>query len=354
LVDDLLDISRISRGKIELRKELVELSGVVAHAVEAVRPLFDDHKQQLEVSIPGEPILLEVDATRVEQILLNLLINTARYTPRNGRIWLTVEKLEREVVIRVRDTGIGIEPEVLPKVFDLFSQGERRAGRTHEGGGIGLNLAKNLVELHGGTITAHSQGVGMGSEFLVTLPTASVALAEKKQTPPVSRPESSEALPRRRILIVDDNVQAADSLQTLLSAFLGQEVRVAYSGKEALKVAALFLPHVILLDLEMPEMDGYEVAMRLREQSCGAEAVIVAVTGWGHEEYRRRSRESGVDQHLVKPVTARDLKAMLASLPLKGQDQFSDSGPGIVGSGGDRYPIRVTPPLAASDSAGPA
>jgi len=322
LVDDLLDISRISRGKIELRKELVELAGVVGQAVEAVRPLFDDHEQELHVSIPGESILLEADATRLEQILFNLLINAARYTPRGGRIWLLVEPLQNDVIIRVQDTGIGIEPDLLPKVFELFSQGERRVGRSQEGGGIGLSLAKNLVELHGGTITAHSEGADLGSEFVVKFPIASRAQAERQQIPPVSPPEISEVLPRRRILIVDDNVQAADSLGMLLSEFLGQEVRVVYSGEAALDLAGSFLPQVILLDLEMPGMDGYSVAARLREQSELSEAVIVAVTGWGHEEYRRRSREIGFDRHLVKPVTARDLKAMLAELERTSEKRY--------------------------------
>jgi PAS domain S-box-containing protein len=314
LVDDLLDISRISRGKIELRMETLELAGVVSQAVEAVRPLFDDHQQKLHVSIPGESILLEADATRLEQILFNLLINAARYTPRNGQVWLDVEPLQKEVLIRVRDTGIGIEPDLLPMVFDLFSQGERRVGRSHEGGGIGLNLAKNLVELHGGTITARSQGADMGSEFVIKFPIAFRAQAERQQAPQVGRPEISAVLPRRRILVVDDNVQAADSLGMLLSKSLGQEVRVVYCGEAALELVGTFRPQVILLDLEMPGMGGYEVAMRLRELPELSDAVIVAVTGWGHEEYRRRSREAGFDLHLVKPVMATDVRAVLAEL----------------------------------------
>jgi PAS domain S-box-containing protein len=279
LVDDLLDISRISRGKIELRKEPVELAAVIAAAVEAVRPLFDDHEQVLHVAVPGESIVVEADVTRLEQVLFNLLINTVRYTPRGGQIWLEVEKLAREVVIRVRDTGIGIEPELLPKVFELFSQGHRRVGPSHEGGGIGLSLARDLVELHGGTISARSEGADRGSEFVVTFPLSSFAPAENKRAPSASHPEISAVLPCRRILIVDDNVQAADSIGMLLSTFLGQEVRVVYSGPDALEQAAKFLPQVILLDLEMPGMDGFEVAARLRQQPQCFEAFIVAVTG---------------------------------------------------------------------------
>ena len=322
LVDDLLDVSRISRGKIELRKELVELAAVVAQAVEAVRPLFDEHHQALHVSIPEESILLKADPTRLEQILFNLLINAAKYTPQGGGIWLDVEQLQSEVIIRVRDTGIGIEPDLLPKVFDLFLQGERRVGLSHEGGGIGLSLAKNLVELHGGTITAHSQGPDIGSEFVVKLPMISRGQSKREQIPEAIKPEASELLPRRRILIVDDNVQAADSLGKLMSVVFGQEVGVVYNGKSALEMAGSFLPEVVLLDLEMTGMDGYEVAMRLRERSECSKALIVAVTGWGHEEDRRRSREMGFDLHLVKPVTARDLRAMLTDLKQKLQEHW--------------------------------
>jgi CheY-like chemotaxis protein/two-component sensor histidine kinase len=317
LVDDLLDISRISRGRIELRKELVELAAVVAQAVDAVRPLFDEHRQELHVSIPEDSILLKADPTRLEQILFNLLINAAKYTPQGGRIWLDVEPTESEVIIRVRDTGIGIEAELLPKVFDLFLQGERRVGLSHEGGGIGLSLAKNLVQLHGGTITAHSQGPDIGSEFVVNLPMASRIESRREHTPEAIQSAASESLPRRRILIVDDNVQAADSLGRLLSVVFGQEVRVVYNGKSALELAGSFLPEVILLDLEMTGMDGYEVAMRMRQHPECSKAQIVAVTGWGHEEDRRRSRETGFDLHMVKPVTARDLRAIFIDLEQK-------------------------------------
>jgi signal transduction histidine kinase/CheY-like chemotaxis protein len=312
LVDDLLDVSRISRGKIELRRELVELAPIVAHTAEAVRPLLDEHHHRLLVSIPDGSILLDADPTRLEQILSNLLLNADKYTPQGGRIWLDVEPSQGEVAIRVRDTGIGIEPDLLPKVFDLFLQGERRVGIAHEGGGIGLSLAKNLVELHGGTITAYSQGPDMGSEFVVRLPVISRVRPERKPSPRVIRPEVPAPLPRRRILIVDDNVQAADSLGRLMSGAFGQEVRVVYNGKSAQETAESFLPEVILLDLEMTGMDGYEVANWLRGRSECSQALIVAVTGWGQEEDRRRSREMGFDLHLVKPVTARDLRAMLA------------------------------------------
>jgi CheY-like chemotaxis protein len=314
LVDDLLDVSRISRGKIELRKQAVDLRDVIVHTVEAVLFHFDEQDQKLHVSIPEGSIFSEADPTRLEQILSNVLLNAARYTPRGGNIWLDVERSLGVVEMRVRDTGIGIEPDLLPRVFDLFLQGQRRVGRSHEGGGIGLSLAKNLVELHDGTITAHSQGPGMGSEFIIRLPLSAGVCVERVPSPPPFPSQVPDSLPCRRILIVDDNEQAANTLGRLLSVVFAQEVRVVYNGLSALNEAESFLPDVVLLDLEMSVMDGYEVAMRLRERPQNSNTVIVAVTGWGQEEYRRRSRDVGFDLHLVKPVTAKDLKAMLADL----------------------------------------
>jgi CheY-like chemotaxis protein len=314
LVEDLLDVSRISRGNIELRKEVVELAELIAHSVEAVRALVDEQHQKLHVSIPDKSLLVVVDPTRMEQILTNLLINAAKYTGHGGEIWLAVERTGGVVVIRVRDTGIGIDPELLGKIFDLFVQGERRSGPYRNGVGIGLNLVRNLVELHGGTITAHSQGPNMGSEFCVELPVFGGLRPERKPFPKPIQPAVSELLPRRRILIVDDNVQAADSLGRLMSRVFGQEVRVVYNGKSALVMAGLFRPEMILLDLEMAGMDGYEVATRLRADPEHSGIMIVAVTGWGHEEDYRRSRAMGFDLHLVKPVTAKSLRGMLTDL----------------------------------------
>ena len=321
LVDDLLDVSRISRGRIELHKRVVELAPVVSQAAEALQPLFDEHRQELHVSIPEESIYLNVDPTRLEQVLFNLLLNAEKFTPEGGQVWLEVEPVQSHVVIRVRDTGIGIEADLLPKVFDLFLQGERRIGLSHEGGGIGLSLARNLVELHGGTIKAHSPGPNMGSEFVVSLPVISPVRSESPPPPQVVQPDVSEPLPRRRILIVDDNVQAADSLGRLMSDVFGQEARVVYDGIKALETAESFLPHLILLDLQMVGMDGYQVAKRLRDHPQCSKALIVAVTGWGHEEDRRRSREMGFDLHLVKPVTASDLRAVLIDLKSKLEEQ---------------------------------
>ncbi len=321
LVDDLMDISRISRGKIELRKRVVDLVTLAAESVEAVRPRLDEHLQDLRVILPVSPIFVEADPTRLDQILSNLLLNASKYTPRGGQIDLEVETSQNKVVIRVRDTGIGIDSSLLPKVFDLFLQGERRAGLSHEGGGIGLSLAKNLVELHGGTITAHSKGPDQGSEFVLRLPTTSRMGPDRETLSQTARIASVDSLPRR-VLIVDDNVQAADSLGRLMTAVFGLDARVVYNGHAALELAGSFLPEIVLLDLEMTGMDGYEVAMRLRERADCAGAQIVAVTGWGHEEDRRRSLEMGFDLHLVKPVTAQVLRALLADLDGKLEPQY--------------------------------
>lgn len=312
LVDDLLEVSRISRGRIELRKQVVDLATVVAEAIETVQPQMDKRHQELQISLPEESIELEADPTRLEQILLNLLTNAAKYTDAGGRIGLTAERDDGEVVVRVRDTGIGITPEMLPRIFDLFFQGERRLDRSLGGMGIGLSLVKSLVEMHGGSITAHSQGLGMGSEFVVRLPVLSGSQADEVDSPQSVRSDTPEVLPRRRILIVDDNVIAADGLGRLLALVYGQEVRVVYDGPSALDMAGSFQPEIVLLDLGMAVMDGYEVAMRLRERPECAGALIVAVTGWGHEEDRRRSREAGFDLHLVKPVNADTLRGLLA------------------------------------------
>jgi CheY-like chemotaxis protein len=315
LVDDLMDVSRISRGKIELQRTVVELAPLVSQVVDALRQLFEDQRKTLQVCVPEKSICLEADPTRLEQLLFNLLMNASKFTPGGGQIWLDVEPIEDEVVIRVRDTGIGIEAELLPKVFDLFLQGERRIGLSHEGGGIGLSLAKNLVELHGGTIKADSPGRDMGTEIVVTLPVLTTAASTRTKAPSqIVQPDVSAPLPRRRILIVDDNVQAANSLGILMSEVFGQDVRVVYDGKSALEMAASFLPQVVLLDLQMAGLDGFQTAMLLRRQAHCAKAVIVAVTGWGHEEDRRQSREAGFDVHLVKPVTAIDLRALLIGL----------------------------------------
>jgi two-component system CheB/CheR fusion protein len=312
LVEDLLDVSRISRGRIELHTRVVVLSAAVAEVVEAVRSRVEERRQALEISLPAESIRLEADPTRLEQILLNLLTNAVKYTDIGGRIGLAAERDGDQVVVRVRDSGIGIAPEILPRVFDLFVQGDRRLEQARGGMGIGLSLVKDLVERHGGTITAQSDGPGMGSEFVVRLPALPAVEASPSGAQPPDRADLPGILPRRRILVVDDNAVAAESLGRLLDRVLGQEVRVAYDGTAALDLVEAFRPELVLLDLGMAAMDGYEVAMRLRERPGNTGMRIIAVTGWGQDEDRRRTRETGFDHHLVKPVNLTVLKELLA------------------------------------------
>jgi PAS domain S-box-containing protein len=311
LLDDLLDVSRISRGRIELRKEAMDVAAVLRRSVEAVRPLIEERRHELTLALPAGALRVEADPTRLEQVLTNLLNNAAKYTDPGGRIGLTAERAGDEVVVRVRDTGIGIAPGMLPRIFDLFVQAERRLDRAQGGVGIGLTLVKKLVELHGGRIEAASGGLGQGSEFVVSLP----ALADER---PCERGRAAEqgeaaALPCRRILVVDDNQDAADSLGLLLR-LAGQDVRTAYDGPSALDQVQAFRPALVFLDIGMPGMDGYEVARRLRQQSDLKDVVLVALTGWGQEEDRRRSREAGFDRHLVKPVEPSALEALLADV----------------------------------------
>jgi PAS domain S-box-containing protein len=311
LVDDLLDVSRITRGKIQLRREPVHLAAVVGRAVETCQPLVEARRHQLTVSLPEASVRLEGDSTRLEQILTNLLNNAVKFTEEGGHIWLTAVREGAEIVLRVRDTGIGIAPEMLPRIFDLFVQAERRTDRSQGGLGIGLTLVRRLVEMHGGTVQASSPGLRKGSEFIVRLP----VLAEVPRDNGVGMPGEAEPAPAflspSRILVVDDNADSAESLATLLRLG-GHEVRVAYGGREALEIAQAEQPQIVLLDLGMPGMDGYEVARRLRQQPGMERVFLVAVTGWGQEEDRCRSSTAGFDQHLVKPVEPAALQKVLA------------------------------------------
>jgi PAS domain S-box-containing protein len=312
LLDDLLDVSRISRGRIELRKEAIDVSAVIARAVEGVRPLIDERRHELTVSVAPDAGQVEADPTRLEQIFANLLNNGAKYTDPGGHIRVTAEREGREVVVRVKDDGIGISREMLSRVFDLFVQAERRLDRSQGGVGIGLTLVRRLVELHGGKVEAHSQGLGQGSEFVVRLP----ALDPKG----VSQPRDAEAqgasttqARSRRVLVVDDNEDAAESLAMLLR-LEGQEVRVAFNGPAALQVAREFRPQVAFLDIGMPGMDGYELARRMRSLPLLKGVVLVAQTGWGQEDDRRRSQQAGFHEHLVKPTDPAALRSLLVSL----------------------------------------
>jgi CheY-like chemotaxis protein/two-component sensor histidine kinase len=309
MVDDLLDVSRITRGKVDLQKETITLADVVDLAFEASRPTIDAYRHQLSVVLPDEPIVLEVDPPRLAQVLSNLLNNAAKYTDEGGRISLAAEKLDREVLIRVRDSGIGIAPEMLPKVFELFTQADQTLSRSRGGLGIGLTLVRSLVEMHDGHVTAHSTGLGQGSEFLVRLPLASQS--DSKVAAVIdANPPIEEELPRRRILVVDDNRSNAQSLELLLRA-LGQEVYMAFEGPEAVELAVKHRPEVILLDIGLPVMDGYEVARRCRENEGTDGLTLVAMTGYGQESDRLRSQEAGFDAHLVKPVKLDDLRRLL-------------------------------------------
>jgi PAS domain S-box-containing protein len=308
LVDDLLDVSRISRGKIRLEKRRVALAVVLASAVEAARPRIDARRHELTVCLPPEAVWLEADAVRLAQVFANLLNNAAKYTEEGGRIRLTAECDGAEVVVYVRDNGIGISPEMLPRVFELFTQAERALGRSEGGLGVGLALVRTLVEMHGGRVEAHSGGAGKGSEFVVRLPVLR-APSKEESGQGVARVEVTG--PSRRVLVVDDNRDAAESLAKFL-ALSGHDVRTAHDGKAALEAARAFRPEVVLLDIGLPGMDGYQVARRLREQEGERHAFLAALTGYGQEDDRRRSREAGFDAHLVKPTDPDDLLALVA------------------------------------------
>jgi PAS domain S-box-containing protein len=309
LVDDLMEISRITRGKIELRKERVELARVVRSAVETSRPLIDAAGHQLTVDLPTEPLGLQGDAVRLAQVIANLLNNAAKYTDAGGHIWLSVYRDGGSAVIAVRDTGIGIPQDMLPRVFDLFMQVDRQDGIARGGLGIGLALVKSLVEMHGGSVEARSAGPGRGSEFVVRLP---VAASQDPADAPASTTRPSAILAARRVLVVDDNRDAAQSLAMLLR-LLGADVHVAYSGAEALAVLPTFKPAAVLLDIGMPGMDGHEVARRIRSQPAFRGVKLIALTGWGQVEDRNRSKSAGFDHHLIKPADVRALQGLLTS-----------------------------------------
>ena len=309
LIDDLLDVSRLTRGKIVLRKERLELADVVAQAIETVRPLIDEKGHVLEVSLPAESVAVEGDAARLMQVLANLLANAAKFTTPGGPIRLSVARSDGEAVIRVKDEGAGIAAELLPRVFDLFVQESMSLDRRQGGLGIGLTLVRTLVELHGGRVAAQSRGTGQGSEFIVHLP----ALGDARRDALPLRAEEPSAVSRRqlRILVVEDNRDAAESLMTLLQ-LNGHEVRVSHDGLEALAVVDGFSPDAAFLDLGLPGLDGYEVARRLRATPVGRSLLLVALSGYGQEEDKRRAAEAGFDHHLTKPIDFTVVERLLA------------------------------------------
>lgn len=305
LVDDLLEISRITSGRVVLRQERITVSAIVEWAVEAVQPLVKELHHELNVSMPPEPIWLNADAARLEQVLVNLLTNAAKYTDKGGRIKLTAQQEGNTAVLRVSDTGIGISTELLPNIFDLFTQAERSLDRSQGGLGIGLSLVRQLVELHKGTVEAHSI-LGKGSEFIVRLPVMPAPL----QLPSSPVLKTNPANEKCRVLVVDDNIDAAQSLAMLVE-ISGHETQVAYDGPSALKAALTWQPDVVLLDIGLPGLNGYEVAMRIRQESKRKDIVLVALTGYGQNSDRKRSQDAGFDHHLVKPADFDEVERIL-------------------------------------------
>ncbi|HEY6204084.1 MAG TPA: ATP-binding protein [Candidatus Limnocylindria bacterium] len=308
LIDDLLDVSRITRGKIELRQEAVLVSTLVTRAVEAARPVIDERGHRLTLDLPDEPLTLSADPARLEQVLANLLNNAAKYTDVGGRIWLRAFVDAGHLVLSVKDNGAGLTPAMRDHVFDLFVQGPDVRAYARGGLGIGLTLVRRLVEMHGGTVEARSDGPGQGSEFIARLPIRPVS-----QVVPHNDPIGAglSALPKRRVLVVDDNVDAADALAELLRDY-GHDVRAAHDGPSAIEQAALHRPDIVLLDIGMPGFDGYEVARRMRGE-LGSKATLVALTGYGEARHRRLSRAAGFDQHVTKPIDIRKLEKLLTA-----------------------------------------
>jgi signal transduction histidine kinase/ActR/RegA family two-component response regulator len=306
LVDDLLDVSRITRGKLELRKDVIPLASVLADAVETVRPLLDGNRQRLTVQQPELPIRLVGDAVRLTQVFANLLDNAAKYSSAGSEIGLRVDADDEAVSVHVCDQGIGIRPEAIPAIFEPFEKGEVPA-HCRGGLGIGLTLARQLVELHGGTISVHSAGPGHGADFLVRLP--------RSEPAPQHQPDEGRAHPR--ILVADDNVDSAESLGLMLR-LMGNEVRVAYDGSQALQEAGAFRPDVIVLDIGMPRLNGYDTARRIRELPWGKNVLLAALTGWGQAEDKRRASEAGFDCHFTKPMTPDTLAQLTHRIAQRG------------------------------------
>ncbi len=312
LVEDLLDVSRISRGKIDLRIGRVDLADLVRNAVETSQPLIDRRRHRLDVHLPPDPTPIDVDGTRIAQVIANMLNNAAKYTPRGGTISLSVVREPEHVTIRVHDSGIGIAPELLESIFDMFVQADTRLEREMGGLGIGLTLVRHFVEMHGGTVRALSDGSGRGSEFVVTLPVVAPQPAARSNEPgahPRKQPQGG-----LRILVVDDSRDSADSMSSLLRTF-GNDVAVANSGIEALEHLAERPPEVVLLDIGMPGMNGYEVARRIRADPLSKDVLLIAITGWGQATDRSLSREAGFDHHMVKPV---NIDMLLAAMHTRG------------------------------------
>jgi signal transduction histidine kinase/ActR/RegA family two-component response regulator len=308
LLDDLLDVSRITRGRLQLKVETVSLDSIVDAAVEIARPLIDARHHHLKIALPATPVLLSVDPLRISQSLANLLTNSAKYTDGEGEIDLTARVTEEGLVLVVRDNGIGFAPETAPHLFEMFSQASSAVARSEGGLGIGLALVKGLIGLHSGSVEAHSPGVGRGSEFVIRLPKSAIAFISPEAPGEVVVPRAGTST--SRIMVADDNRDAADSLAMLLKT-QGYQVTVGYSGAEALQMARATAPHVAILDIGMPDMTGYEVAAQLRAAPWGKDICLIAVTGWGQEDDKARAAAAGFDHHLTKPVDPDDVARLL-------------------------------------------
>jgi CheY-like chemotaxis protein len=307
LVDDLLEISRITSGKVELRREAIDLNAVLRNTVEASISFIDENRHKLDLLIPETPLMVYGDLVRLEQVFTNLLNNAARYTPKGGRIWVSARQEGEAAVVSVRDNGIGILPDMLPRLFDLFAQERRNGAGTQQGLGIGLNLVQRLVDMHGGSVEAKSPGKDQGTEITVRLPLSRTA---EKSVEPETAVTPAEGT---RVLVVDDNHDAGEVLAMLLES-MGFETRAVDSGAGALATLPDYQPDLILMDIGMPGMNGYEVARRIREQRQYDHIKLVALTGWGQEKDRLLSRESGFDHHLTKPVDFKVLKGLITSI----------------------------------------
>jgi len=311
LVDDLLDANRISRGLITISRKRVDLADIVRHSVEAAEPSVRQHEHELMVQLPSREVYVEADTVRLTQAITNLLVNAAKYTEPGGRIALSVKRDEEAVSITVSDNGVGIPPHMLDRIFDMFAQVDLAPHQPSRGLGIGLTIVKQLVEMHGGTVEAHSEGFGTGSRFTVMLP-----LAPERRTPgEESTAIETEVLSPRRVLVADDNRDAAESLATMFE-LLGHQVAIAYDGEQAVAEAERLQPEVVLLDLGMPRLDGLGAARRIREFGWAKHTVLIATTGWGQEQDRLASRTAGFDYHLVKPVAMAELEKIIAHMPL--------------------------------------
>ncbi|HUQ97896.1 MAG TPA: response regulator [Gemmatimonadaceae bacterium] len=315
LIDDLLDVSRITRGMITLQREPVLVGAIVARAVETARPAIDAQRHELTLELADELITVDGDKTRLVQVLANILHNASKFTDPGGRIHLKVAREGAQVAISISDNGIGISPELMPKVFELFTQVHSKSERAQGGLGIGLALVRRLTEMHGGTVTVRSDGLGLGAEFTVRIPTLG---AEKVGTTQASESPAIAVTEPRRILVVDDNLDAAESLMLRLQ-LAGHDVRAVHDGLQALETGKAFKPDIVLLDLGMPKMDGCEAARRIRRTSWGKSVTLIALTGWGQQQDRQRTFEAGFDVHLVKPVGEAQLFDALASAGEKTQ-----------------------------------